>query len=190
MIERSDGSFELSTNAHNHPADPGAAVSAAIRATVKAKAAADFFRPASAIVEEVLLEQMTDGPCSSLPRPEYIARAANRKRQQLRPKDPLDLDFELEDDHIPEDFFRSDIKVRACRHLMFATDQQLPFLARAKGWHIDGTFKLCKRGSHQTSSAVIRPYVGKEEKRLLQSVQAASGDPAISPSRRADHPRL
>ena len=138
-------SFELSTNAHNHPADPGAAVSAAITATVKAEAAADFFRPASAIVEEVLLEQVTDGPCSSLPRPEYIGPAANRKRQQLRPKDPLDLDFELEDDHIPEGFIRSDIKVRACRHLMFATDQQLQFLARAKGWHIDCTFKLCRQ---------------------------------------------
>ena len=51
--------------------------------TVKAKAAADVFRPASAIIEEVLLEQMTDGPCSSLRRPEYITRAAKRKRQQL-----------------------------------------------------------------------------------------------------------
>ena len=58
MIERSDGSFQLSANAHNHPADPRAAVCAAIKATVKAKAAADIFRPASAIVEEVLLDQM------------------------------------------------------------------------------------------------------------------------------------
>ena len=66
MIERSDGSFQLSATAHNHPADPGAAVSAAITATVKAKAAADIFRPASAIVEEVLLDQMTDGPYSSI----------------------------------------------------------------------------------------------------------------------------
>ena len=144
VIERSDGSFQLSATAHNHPADPGAAVSAAITATVKAKAAADIFRPASAIVEEVLLDQMTDGPCSSLPRPEYIARAANRKRQQLRPKDPLDLDFELEEGHIPDGFFRSDVKVRDRRHLMFATDQQLQFLARAKSLYIDGTFKLCR----------------------------------------------
>jgi len=83
VIEHSNGSFELSTNAHNHPADPGAAVSAAITATVKAKAAADVFRPVSAIVEEVLPEQMTDAPCSSLPRPEYIGQAANRKRHVL-----------------------------------------------------------------------------------------------------------
>ena len=97
MIECSNSSFQLSTNAHNHPADPGAAVSVAMTATVKTKAAADIFRPASPIVEEVLLDQMTDGPCSSLPRPQYITQAANRKRQQLRPKDPLDLEFELED---------------------------------------------------------------------------------------------
>jgi len=46
------------------------------------------------------------------------------------------------------------------------------------------------RRSRQTSSAVIRPYVGEEEERQLQSLQVASGDPAISPSRRADHLRL
>ena len=64
---------------------------------------------------------MTDGPCSSLPRPEYIGWAANRKRQQLRPKDPLDLDFELEDAHIPDGFFRSDVKVRGRRHLILSS---------------------------------------------------------------------
>ena len=50
MIERSDGSFQLSVNTHNPPADPGAAVCAAITATVKT------------IIEEVLLDQMTAGP--------------------------------------------------------------------------------------------------------------------------------
>ncbi|RMX42184.1 hypothetical protein pdam_00024716 [Pocillopora damicornis] len=85
------------TPTNHQPADPGAAVCAAITATVKT------------IIEEVLLDQMTAGPndrwtltdrpCSSLPRPEYIARAANRKRQQLRPKDPLNLYFELEESY-------------------------------------------------------------------------------------------
>ena len=31
--------------------------------------------------------------------------------QQLRPQDPKDLDFELEMEHIPDDFFREDVKV-------------------------------------------------------------------------------
>ena len=97
-------------------------------------------------------------PAQVYPGQSNIARAANKKRQQLRPKGPLDLDFELEDDHIPEGFFRSDIKVRACRHLMFATDQQLQFLARAKGWHIDCTFKLCRQPFIQllTNNAFVK----------------------------------
>ena len=52
-----------------------------------AKAAADIFRPASAITEEVLLEQMTNDPAQVLPRLEYIAQTANRKHRQLRLKE-------------------------------------------------------------------------------------------------------
>ena len=78
-------------------------------------------------------------------RPEYIGRAADRKRLQLRPKDPLDLEFKLEDAHIPDGFFRSDIKVRGHCHLIFTTDQHLQFPSRAKSWYIDGTFKLCRQ---------------------------------------------
>ena len=33
----------------------------------------------------VLLDQLTEAPCPALPKPEYIARAANRLRQSLRP---------------------------------------------------------------------------------------------------------
>lgn len=104
---------------------------------------------------------MTDGPCSSSPRPDYIARAANRKHQQLRPKDPLDLDFELEEGHIPDGFFRSGVKVRGRRHLIFATDQQLQFLARAKSWYIDGTFKLCRQPF--TQLLTINAFVKHED---------------------------
>ena len=51
--------------------------------------------------------------------------------------------------------------------------------------------RVCEiRRSRQTSSAVIRPYVGEKEERLQQSPEAASGDPAISPSRKTDYTRL
>ena len=46
---------------------------------------------------------------------------------------------------IPDSFFRSDDKVRGCRHFIFASYQQLQFLAWAKSWYIDGTFKLCRQ---------------------------------------------
>ena len=157
IIERS-GSFHLGSNAHNHAAEVGATLAASITAKVKAKAAVDIFRPASAIVEEVLLEDLKDVPCPCLPKPEYIARVANRHRQRLRPQDPTDLNFDVEEDHIPDGFLRGDIQVRRRRHLMFATNQQLQHLARAKSWYIDGTFKLCRHPFNQlmTVNAFVR----------------------------------
>ena len=161
MIERSDGVFEIRNNSHNHPANVGAALAATITSKVKAKAVADIFRPASAIVEEVLLEEMEDVPCPSLPRPEYIARAANRRRQQLRPTDPTDLDFVLDESHIPNGFLRGDISDQGNRHLMFATDQQLEFLGKAKYWYVDGTFKLCRHPFNQLLT--INAFVRKDD---------------------------
>ena len=123
-IIQQSGSFDLGSNAHNHVAEVGATLAASITAKVKAKATVDIFRPASAIVEEVLLEDLKDVPCPCLPKPEYIARVANRHRQRLRPQDPTDLNFHVEEDHIPDRFPRGDIQVRRRGHLMFATDQQ------------------------------------------------------------------
>ena len=97
----------------------------------------------------MLLEELPDAPCPSLTKPDYIARAANRLRQRLRPIDPTDLDFELDDNHIPDGFFLSDVKKHGRRHLMFATDQQQQYLARAKTWYVDGTFKLCRHPFNQ-----------------------------------------
>lgn len=128
---------------------------------MKARAAVDVFRPASAIVEDVLIEDLQDIPCPSLPRPEYIARAANRRHQKLRPKDPLDLNFELAEGFIPPEFLRADVRVQSQRHLMFATKQQLEFLASAKSWYIDATFKLCRHPFTQLMT--INAFVRKDD---------------------------
>ena len=106
----------------------------------------NLFRPAPAIVNEVLLEERIDeNPCPSLPKPEYMARAANRLRQQLRPEDPTDLAFELSEENIPADFLKADVCIQSNRHLVFATRQQLQQLVKAKHWYVDGTFKLCRQ---------------------------------------------
>ena len=166
------------------------------------------------IVNEVLIEEITDAPCPSLPKPVNLAKAANYMRQRLRPSHPKSLDFELDEGHLPEGFLRQDVRVqlmtcnfyhelkfylkfllkllrlwdhlpqtiqfqsrmneitnlwdlqdplrkaiqfrrrliiqlfffsvRDGRHLVFATDEQLLILSRAKTWYVNGTFKLCK----------------------------------------------
>ena len=47
--------FQPGGNSHNHPAQAGAAVAAKVTARVKAKAVEDIFKPASVIVDEVIL---------------------------------------------------------------------------------------------------------------------------------------
>ena len=80
---------------------------------------------------KVLLEEL-NAPCPALPKPENIARAANRLRQQLRPEDPRDLNFIVDEDAFPAGFYQGEVRVMDRRHLIFATDQQLTQLAASK----------------------------------------------------------
>ena len=62
----------------------------------------DLFQPAGAIVESAMLSNnITAMPCPSLPKPDNLQRTANRVRQQMRPEQPTDLEFELAMHHIP-----------------------------------------------------------------------------------------
>lgn len=87
-----------------------------------------------------------------MPEPEHIVRAVNRHRQKMRPNDPTDLDFELHQDSIPDEFLQSDLQVKDRRHLIFATTQQLLALNRARTWYVDGTFKLIREPFKQLLS--------------------------------------
>ena len=55
---------------------------------------------------------------------------------------------------------RADIKVDGRRHLVFATDQMLNILCRAKTWYLDGTFKIVKHPFVQLFS--IHAFVKSE----------------------------
>ena len=46
-----------------------------------------------------------------LKNPAYLARVANRYRQKRRPNEPFVLSFELNEEHIPDNFLRADVKV-------------------------------------------------------------------------------
>ena len=94
---------------------------------------------------QVYLEEIGDTPLNNLPGLEQMARTANSHRQRLRPTDPSDLDFELEEEHLPACFLQADLEVRGRRHFIFATEKQLHYLAKAKTWYMDGTFKLVRK---------------------------------------------
>ena len=87
---------------------PSAAQSSA---RAKKEAMVNIFKPATAIVNKVLLEELTDGPCPSLPKPINLVKAANHLRHRHRPSDPVDLEFEMQTEHIPDDFLPRDVKV-------------------------------------------------------------------------------
>ena len=109
VIER-EGNFEVRKE-HNHPGNVGASNALKIVSKIKQEAVANLFTAAPAIVDQVLLNEMPNAPCPSLPNPENLAHAANYLRKTLQPTDPTDLLFDLEEQHIPEGFLRKDIKV-------------------------------------------------------------------------------
>jgi len=79
----------------------------------------------------------------------------------MRPPEPTDLSFILDDTHIPTEFLVADITGSTYRHLVFATPEQLSFLSRAKTWYIDGTFHVVGKPFYQLFS--IHAYVKSDD---------------------------
>ena len=63
--------------------------------------------------------------------------------------------------HSHFEFKCADIRVRSQRHLMFATKQQREFLANAKSWYIEVTFKLCRHPF--TQLVTVDAFVRKDD---------------------------
>ncbi|KAG0725026.1 hypothetical protein GWK47_039403 [Chionoecetes opilio] len=122
---------------------------------VKAAAREDIYKSSGKIVTDTLLTLPTDEV--QLPKVSNLQRTANRARQQLRPKHPTDLEFEIAAAHIPSDFLQGDIHHEGHRHLIFASPLQLSFLSKSKIWFIDGTFKVVREPFVQLLS--IHSYI-------------------------------
>ncbi|OWF50368.1 hypothetical protein KP79_PYT09479 [Mizuhopecten yessoensis] len=87
--------FRFGQVAHVHAPDPGTLINAKVRAIVKEQARVHSYRSAGALTEDVMAEEVTPDDFN-LPNPSHIQRAANRVREKLRPKEPIDLDFEID----------------------------------------------------------------------------------------------
>ncbi|XP_046551061.1 uncharacterized protein LOC124260787 [Haliotis rubra] len=84
---KSTGDSAPGKHNHSHTAEAGKIVSVQVRAQVKRTATQDLFKSARSIAEDVTSD-MVDPilPSGSRDNPEYLARIANRCRENLRPK--------------------------------------------------------------------------------------------------------
>lgn len=96
------------------------------------------------IIQKVLLEEFGGSPAPDFVKPASLARNANRARHSLGPRDPNNHAFILDEDHLPVGFLQKDIVKQGRRYLLFATEEQIRLLSKAKSWYIDETNKFCQ----------------------------------------------
>ena len=69
--------------------------------------------------------------------------------------------FQMNREYIDADnFLVEDVQLDGARHLLFAKEEQLYHLQRAKRWFLDGTFKVVSRPFHQLMS--IQAFIKKD----------------------------
>lgn len=115
-----------------------------LNAEVKAAGMTDKWKTGKSLVDPLMGRYYTNNPAMDLPRPENLERVLNYHREKRIPKHPKDLEFLLDLDFLPPNFYRDDLRVDTARHILFATDAGLNLLRRAKRWYVDGTFKLVR----------------------------------------------
>ncbi|XP_076059340.1 uncharacterized protein LOC143035960 [Oratosquilla oratoria] len=170
--------FTRGCQPHIHPGKVGAAKASEVRKVVKESAANEIFMSATDIVNWVMLNeiQMSREPIEALQKPVNLARAANRCRQKMQPAEPQDLDFEIDEGHIPEDFLRKDLHVYGKRHLLFATEKMLNLLSLSKTWYMDRTFKVVKEPFKQLFSVHSFIQSGNDTKQVPLLFVLMSGE--------------
>ena len=158
-VRQEEGVFLPGPREHIHQPNLGAAIVASITHECKSKADAHPFKSAGEIVGGMIAEFVPDNePCPALPSITRLAANTNYHRRRNRPQHPQDLDFQLNMDHIPENFLRRDIRVEGARHLLFASDAQLDLMSNAKTWYVDATFHVMRQPFYQlfTVNAFVR----------------------------------
>ena len=120
--------FTRGPKEHNHAGNPGLRLRA--QTITQAAARNGVFKSSGKIVSDALLTLATED--APLPKVSNLQRAANRVREQLQPKHPADLEFEIITSYIPSDFLQGDIHHECHRHLIFASLHQLSCLLKAK----------------------------------------------------------
>ena len=123
-VKQQGDAFIRGVHEHIHEPDASNDIVAEVISEMRDRASSDPFSSAAEIVENVVRDCVGDQPTRSLPSLNNLTRQANRLKQN-RPKNPSSLDFEVNEDYIPEEFLQKDIIVGEERHLIFATNTQV-----------------------------------------------------------------
>ena len=142
LLTQKDNAFKQGRNGHNHPWEPGTTAHHHIKAKAKTSATTDMFTSAAEMANNIVSEEQHNVP--SLPSLHNLAHTIKRKWQQIWPKDPDTLDFNLAEGSLSESFFQADITVDGCCHIIFASNKMTQLLVKAKKWYIHATFKIIK----------------------------------------------
>ncbi|XP_046445142.1 uncharacterized protein LOC124194801 [Daphnia pulex] len=140
---------------HTCPANLDVERDASLITKAKVNACSNPLASSRKVVEKEMLQIFQQNPDRNLPVVANVVRAVQRKKQSSYPKNPTDLHFEWGpfERCIPDGYFRADVVIdtprRYARHLIFATDQQLHLLRKAKRWYGDGTFFICPTPFYQ-----------------------------------------
>ena len=99
---------------------------------------------------------------AGMPNHLLLKRNGNRQRKKDRPTDPTTPEFELDMNHVPDGFLRSDEIVDGSRHLVFFTDAMADLLVNAKTWFVDATFKVvANRGNPFQQLFSVHAFIRK-----------------------------
>ena len=137
-----NGIYRPNATIHNHASSNGKRKKRKLYASGEAKGKENFFSSASSFAQPLLVQEFKNSSHPDTPSVNAISKAINRARNSLRPDDPIDLEFEIDESF--KQFLKADIEMQSRRHLIFATDKQLENLEKTKIYYVDATFKIVK----------------------------------------------
>ena len=97
VIQKGDD-FKPGMHSHIHSGLLGAAMVHKVRKEVKEKATYDHFKSAAAFGEKVSSSHAGNNPIPALPSIDSLASCANHLRKKMRPPEPQELYFQLDED--------------------------------------------------------------------------------------------
>ena len=156
-----------------------------LREGVKLLAKQRPYDDASKLVKEVMATVIGSDesrPLNGVTTQYNLAKQVHSARKDQRNKAPGKEDLltmDLNEDQFPPDFYRWDIKVAkgddVRRHVFFATDKGMKYLAMAPEWRIDATFKLVSPPYTQLFTIHSPLDLGGKEKQYVLGFVLMSG---------------